>query len=1106
VKRFTKKVAVFLLSFLVVLSGMVTPSPVSAEAATEQSESQTFIEKGASWKYLDDGSDQGTAWKEENFDDSIWKSGAAPLGFKYDVKTTVSYGPDKDNKYITTYFRSNFEVKDTALVKTLKASVFLDDAAVFYINGKEIHRENMPEGNVDYKALSKDSLGTVKNDIEFDVDPTVLKQGTNTIAVEVHQRSADSSDLVFDMNLISNKKDEPSPSQPEPTNDAIKDITFAPGKDASQVNFTWYSKSDSEPQVQIAPKSDAAGSDFPTDKSQTFKGEKSEGSYGYYSDKVTVTGLKQATEYVYRVGDGTSWSSTNNYTTQDISKGFNFLFAGDPQIGAGGDIKKDGDGWVDTLNKAADKFKNTSFIMSVGDQVNNGGELNGQTNELEYDEYFRPQQLRNLPVAAIAGNHENGGVGHITHFNTPNMSDKYGLANEGTGSDYYYVYGNTLFMMLNSNDKNLEDHKTFMEEAIDANPNVTWKIVSMHHAVYSSANHETDDDIIARRNTYPQAFEQLGIDVVLDGHDHSYTRTYQMLGGKAVSAAGDTKVTNPKGVLYVTANSASGSKYYELQEPNENNYYEAKKEQIHVPTFSDVSITDDSFTINTYRTDTMEATDSYTISKPSSSGGSSGGSGGSSSGSSVNVKNSNADSVVNSIKKAKSNASINIDVSDNKKVSKDIFEAAKGTDKKLVFKADNIEWTFNGNDISTSKDVDMTADIAAIKDSASPNKQSIEDKVQDTDVYVASFFNNGELPGKSTVKIKLDGNWLKDKDKNTLNVYYYNESSKALNSIESGLKADSDNCIEFDISHTSDYIISDKKLISQEQVRLGGSDRYETSAKISQNKWTNADAAVLVSGEAFADALSSVPFAKQLNAPVLLTSSNSLNKNTASELSRLKVKKVYIIGGTGVISDLVENSIKDMNISTERIAGADRYSTSLAVAKKLGTPAQIFLCSGANFPDGLSVSSYAALSSSPVILTNGNEMESNTAKFIGDSNARVYVIGGNGVVKDSLLQGISNAERISGTDRYSTNLAVLAKFSDKFDLSNVYLASGKDFADALCGSAAAGQEKAPIILLDSILSDNVKNYIKDKKSNVNEVNILGGEGVIPQSIVDQLLQ
>ncbi|MCI1996961.1 MAG: hypothetical protein LKJ66_14770, partial [Clostridium luticellarii] len=226
-KRFTKKVAVFLLSFLVVLSGMVTPSPVSAEAATEQSENQTFIEKGASWKYLDDGSDQGTAWKEENFDDSIWKSGAAPLGFKYDVKTTVSYGPDKDNKYITTYFRSNFEVKDTALVKTLKASVFLDDAAVFYINGKEIHRENMPEGNVDYKTLSKDSLGTVKNDVEFDVDPTVLKQGTNTIAVEVHQRSADSSDLVFDMNLISNKKDEPSPSQPEPTNDAIKDITFA---------------------------------------------------------------------------------------------------------------------------------------------------------------------------------------------------------------------------------------------------------------------------------------------------------------------------------------------------------------------------------------------------------------------------------------------------------------------------------------------------------------------------------------------------------------------------------------------------------------------------------------------------------------------------------------------------------------------------------------------------------------------------------------------------------------------------------------------------------------------------------------------------------------
>ena len=702
--------------------------------------------------------------------------------------------------------------------------------------------------------------------------------------------------------------------------DTIKDITFAPGKDESQLNFTWYSKSTSDPQVQVALKSDMSGSEFPVDKSQTFKGEKSDGNDGYTSNKVTVTGLKQATAYVYRVGDGTNWSAVNSCTTKDISNGFDFLLAGDPQIGAGGDLAKDGAGWLDTLNKATNKFSNFSFIMSVGDQVNNGSELNGQSNELEYDEFFKPDELKNMPIAAIPGNHEGYGVGHITHFNLPNMSDKYGIfttnryesdkSSGTTGNDYYYVYGNTLFMMLNSNDINAQDHKAFMQEAIAANPNVKWKIAAMHHSIYSSATHETDEDIAARRVTHPEVFEALDIDVVLDGHDHSYTRTYQMSGAKSVDAddAKDGKVTNPEGVLYITADSASGSKYYELQQPDVNNYYEAKKEQDHVPTFSDVSIKNNSFTITTYRTDTMEAIDTYTI-----------------------------------------------------------------------------------------------------------NKQAFK------------------------------------------------------------------------------------------QVRLSGSNRYETSVKISENGWANADSAVLVSGEAFADALSAAPFAKQINAPILLTSNDSLDKNTAAELSRLKVKKVYIIGGIGVISGSIENALKTMEINIERISGSDRYATSLEVAKQISSPGQVFIASGKEFSDGISISSYAALSGSPILLTDGSQLNDDALQYIKDNKSTPYVIGGTGVVHDSIVKNLG-AERISGLDRYATNLAVLSKFDDKYDLSNIYLASGSEFSDALCGSAAASKENASVVLLDKNNSSDIKNYIKSKTANTNQIHILGGEGVISQDIVNQILQ
>jgi 3',5'-cyclic AMP phosphodiesterase CpdA len=398
------------------------------------------------------------------------------------------------------------------------------------------------------------------------------------------------------------------------------DIAISPGGNESEINFTWYSSnSKATPMVQLALKSDVKGTCFPTDKVVTFKGATSIGNNGFTSNKVCCSGLVESTQYVYRLGDGTNWSPMYQYNTYKSSS-YSFLFAGDPQIGAGGDIAKDTAGWVDTLTKATNMFANSSFLISLGDQVNNGNELNGGSNEAEYSGYFSPEALKSLPVAAIPGNHETYGPGHNTHFNAPNLSDKYGnfSAAPDTGTDYYFTYGNALYMMLNSNDMNEEEHKQFMQDAIAKNPNVTWKIVVLHHSIYSSADHETDDDIIQRRNDLPPIFDSLGIDVVLNGHDHCYTRSYQMKGGQAIKdqkVDANGNVVDPTGTVYITANSASGSKYYEIRYPGVNNNYEAKKEQLHVPTFSRVNITSDSLRITTYRTDTMTQTDSYSLVK-----------------------------------------------------------------------------------------------------------------------------------------------------------------------------------------------------------------------------------------------------------------------------------------------------------------------------------------------------------------------------------------------------------------------------------------------------------------------------------------------------------
>ena len=167
---------------------------------------------------------------------------------------------------------------------------------------------------------------------------------------------------------------------------------------------------------------------------------------------------------------------------------------------------------------------------------------------------------------------------------------------------------NTLFMVINSNNRSTAEHKEFMESAIAQNPDVRWKTVVFHHSVYSTASHVNDGDIIERREELPPVMSELGIDVVLMGHDHVYTRTYMMNGTTPDDSQGvQSEVTNPEGVLYLTANSASGSKYYDIKAPEA--AYSAVMDQSYRRTITDIHVTDTSYTMTTYYMDTMEVLD-----------------------------------------------------------------------------------------------------------------------------------------------------------------------------------------------------------------------------------------------------------------------------------------------------------------------------------------------------------------------------------------------------------------------------------------------------------------------------------------------------------------
>ncbi|MDU5418460.1 metallophosphoesterase, partial [Peptoniphilus harei] len=312
---------------------------------------------------------------------------------------------------------------------------------------------------------------------------------------------------------------------------------------------------------------------------------------------------------MYRFSNGDAFSEVKTFKTGGKGN-FSFFAAGDPQIGAGFE-DEDEKGWDKTLKLLPGLDSSASFLLSLGDQVNIAD------NERQYDAYINRDGFNGLTLAPIIGNHDSGNHAYTEHFKVPNVQD------EGTtkaGSNYYYVYNNTLFICLNTNKADFAEHKATIEKAIADNPNVKWRVVTFHQPPYTVATHALDKDVLNIRANLVPILKENKIDLVLNGHDHVYTRTHVMDGTKPIIEWKDgenkeapSEYVNPKGIIYVTTNSASGSKFYNIK--NEDFEYSAVKNQEKVPNISNVKVTDNSIEVTTYRTSDKSIVDSFKIVK-----------------------------------------------------------------------------------------------------------------------------------------------------------------------------------------------------------------------------------------------------------------------------------------------------------------------------------------------------------------------------------------------------------------------------------------------------------------------------------------------------------
>lgn len=352
-------------------------------------------------------------------------------------------------------------------------------------------------------------------------------------------------------------------------------------------------------------------------------------------------------------------------------------------------------------------------------------------------------------------------------------------------------------------------------------------------------------------------------------------------------------------------------------------------------------------------------------------------------------------------------------------------------------------------------------------------------KPETTPFYVKIFINKLDEGMKALVKV----NNAKPKDpKDTVKPNYPKDSKKKLDNPTS----------------------KDSKKTQIKSSRIGGSDRIETSVLLSKQKFTNAETVIIASANNFPDALSASALANKYKAPILLANHDKVSKSVLDEVKRLGAKKVIVVGGESSISENVANTLKS-SVNIERLAGNNRYETSRKIAEKLmnnGMDKALILVDGRNYPDALSSSALVHKNNAPILLVSDTADARENIEFAKKSNRlpKIIVGGTNSVGKDIESQ-VSDTTRISGTDRYETSRKIADMALSKG--ANVYLSTGRNYADAVASGGVIALEKSSLVLVDENNSNisNIKNKFEPKS-----VTVIGGVNSISNKLLMDLIK
>ena len=402
----------------------------------------------------------------------------------------------------------------------------------------------------------------------------------------------------------------------------FSDIVINLGATESEMNFVWYQNDSTPGTLLLARAADVVDGEMP-EYAESFTATSTLAADGNYSNQVTATGLSANTEYAYQPTCGDNKADIYYFTTDGYGD-FSFIYVADPQVNSSNGNREK---WAATLEfiENTEVFDGSAFMLSAGDEVNQYTVSAGETivgSEAEYDVYLNHDFMRKMPSMNVLGNHDVS-ERFNQHFHIANESTESTTMTKGNNNSYF-VYNDVLFINVNGNVQSaskMAAQRAFVKEAVEAYPNAKWRVVITHQSMYGVAYHATEAYILNMRQNYIPIYDEFDIDIVLQGHDHVYCRTFLMENFVAyddVSYYDDatySSATDADGTIYITANSGTGTKFYDFAYSSGIMPFVAVQNQEHIPNVSKVFVSDNEFTVSTYRTSDGSLVDTFTLYK-----------------------------------------------------------------------------------------------------------------------------------------------------------------------------------------------------------------------------------------------------------------------------------------------------------------------------------------------------------------------------------------------------------------------------------------------------------------------------------------------------------